>query len=169
MRATVPTIRQRVEDVLRLRLDGAEGWDVRRYVAEREAAGTAPWNVSEGGKPLSERHIRRYVEAADRLIDESCRTSRKKLLRRHMAQRRKLYARALNKGDERTALAVLADLAKMQGLYPSEDDALKREAEALRKQLAELRRTKREGRNGETAEGAGSAGERSEGSPEPSP
>src|SRR5262245_12864078 len=118
MRATDPIIRLRIEDVLRIRLDGAEGWDVRRYVAEMEAAGTPPWAVPEGGKPLSERQIRRYVEAADRLIDESCRTSRKKALRRHLAQRRSLYARALNKGDERTALAVLADLAALEGLYP---------------------------------------------------
>src|SRR5262249_18034132 len=43
---------------------------------------------------------------------------RKQALRRHLAQRRNLYARALNKGDERTALAVLADLAELQGLYP---------------------------------------------------
>jgi hypothetical protein len=118
MRATDPIIRQRIEDVLRIRLDGAEGWDVRRYVAKQEAVGAAPWTVPEGGKPLSERQKRNYVTAADKLIDESCRQSRKKLLRRHLAQRRNLYARAVNKGDERTALAVLRDLAELQGLYP---------------------------------------------------
>jgi len=118
MRATDPIIQQRNEDVLRIRLDGAEGWDVRRYVAEMEAAGTAPWTIAEGGKPLSERQIRYYVAAADKLIAESCRQSRKKLLRRHQAQRRNLYARCVNKGDERSALAVLRDLADLQGLYP---------------------------------------------------
>jgi hypothetical protein len=119
MKATNPIIKLRVEDVLRIRLDGAEGWDVRRYVAEKEAAGEAPWTVAEGGKPLSERQIRNYVTAADELISESCRQSRKKLLRRHLAQRRNLYARAVNKGDERTALAILRDLAKLQDLYPA--------------------------------------------------
>jgi hypothetical protein len=135
MRATDPIIRQRVEDVLRIRLDGAEGWDVRRYVAEQEAAGAAPWTVPEGGKPLSERQIRNYVAAADRLIDESCRQSRKKLLRRHQAQRRNLYARAVNKGDERTALAVLRDLAELQGLY---GDELTRQMEDLRRRVENL-------------------------------
>jgi hypothetical protein len=66
---------------------------VRQYVSEKEQAGEPPWKVEDGGKPLSERQIRRYVEEADRLIEESCRTSRKKALRRHQAQRRSLYAR----------------------------------------------------------------------------
>src|SRR4051812_22535416 len=109
MKATTPTVRQRVEDVLHIRLDGAEGWDVRQYVAEKEKVGETPWAIPAGGKPLSERQIRRYVEQADRLIQDTCRTSRKKLLRRHLAQRRNLYARAVSAGDIRTALAVLAD------------------------------------------------------------
>jgi hypothetical protein len=118
MKATNPIVQARVEDVLRIRLDGAEGWDVRRYVAEKEAAGEAPWTIAEGSKPLSERQIRNYVTAADKLIDESCRKERKKRLRRHLAQRRSLYARSVNKGDERTALAVLRDLAELEGHYP---------------------------------------------------
>ena len=59
-----------------------------RYVAEMEAKGEAPWKIGEDGKPLSERQIRNYVAAADKLIEESCRQSRKKLLRNHLAQRR---------------------------------------------------------------------------------
>jgi hypothetical protein len=145
MRATNPILRQRIEDVLRIRLDGAEGWDVRRYVAEQEAAGEPPWTIPEGGKPLSERQIRNYVAAADRLMDESCRQSRKKVLRRHLAQRRALYARALNKGDERTALAVLRDLAELQGLY---GDETARQLEELRRELADLK--KRIGDDGST-------------------
>jgi hypothetical protein len=169
MRATNPIVRQRVEDVLRIRLDGAEGWDVRQYVAEKERAGEPPWAIPELGKPLSERQIRRYVEQADRQIEESCRTSRKQLLRRHLAQRRTLYARAVSAGDIRTALAVLADLAKMQGLYPSEDEALRREAEELRKLLRELKETNRGGGNGIAAEGTGGPGERGEGAAQPDP
>jgi hypothetical protein len=169
MRATDPIIRQRREDVLRMRLDGAEGWDVRQYVAEQEKAGRPPWKVEDGGKPLSERQIRRYVEAADKLIEESCRTSRKKALRRHLAQRRMLFARAVSKGDERVALAVLADLARLQGLYPSEDEALRREAEALRKQLVQLKEARRESGHGNAAEGTGGAGERGEGAPGSAP
>jgi hypothetical protein len=119
MKATAATIRARVDDILRILLDGAEPWDVRQYVAEKEAAGEPPWTVPEGGKPLSERQLRRYCARADKLLGESCRTNRKKLIRRHMAQRRSLYARAVSKGDERTALAVLRDLAELQDLYPA--------------------------------------------------
>jgi hypothetical protein len=118
-RATSATLQQRIQAVLQIRLDGAEGWDVRQFVAEKEAAGEVPWTIPEGGKPLSERQIRRYVEQADDLIAESCRTSRKQLIRRHLAQRRSLYARAVQAGDIRTALAVLNSLAELQNLFPA--------------------------------------------------
>ncbi|VTT97584.1 unnamed protein product [Gemmataceae bacterium] len=35
-KATKPVISQRVEEVLRIRLDGAKFWDVREYVREKE-------------------------------------------------------------------------------------------------------------------------------------
>jgi hypothetical protein len=60
----------------------------------------------------------RYIGRADKLIAESCRTSRKKLLHRHLAQRRNLFAKAVSAGDYRTALAVAKDEAELQGLYP---------------------------------------------------
>jgi hypothetical protein len=61
----------------------------------------------------------RYISRADKLIAESCRSSRKKLLRRHLAQRRNLFAKAILAGDYRTALAVARDEAELQGLYPA--------------------------------------------------
>jgi hypothetical protein len=118
MKASKATVRARVDDILRVIVDGAEPWQIGPYVAEQEQAGAAPWTVPDGGKPLSRRQIRRYVSWAERLMAASPRTDREKLLRKHEAQRRNLYARAVNKGDERTALAVLQDLAKMQDLYP---------------------------------------------------
>jgi hypothetical protein len=169
MKATKATVRARVDDILRVILDGAEPWQIGPYVAEQEQAGAAPWTVPEGGKPLSRRQIRRYVSWAERLLAASCRTDRDKLLRKHAAQRRNLYARALNSGQLNVALAVLRDLAELQGLYPSADDELRREAEALRKQLAELMEAKREGGNGQAAEGTGGPAERGEGGPQPHP
>lgn len=112
-------VARRIEEILRIRLDGAEFWDVLRYVAEKQQAAEAPWIVPEGAKPLAERTIWWYVARADQLIAASCRASRKKLLRRHLAQRRNLYAKAINQGDIRTALAVLQDEAKLLGLYPA--------------------------------------------------
>jgi hypothetical protein len=169
MKATKATVRARVDDILRVILDGAQPWDVRQYVSERQAAGEPPWTLPDGAKPLSERQIRRYCDLADRRMARASRTQRRKLLREHIARRLSLYARAVNKGDERTALAVLQDLAKLQALYPSEDEMLRREAEALRKQLAEQKEAKGEGGNGPAAEGAGGPGERGEGGPQPDP
>jgi hypothetical protein len=169
MKASKRTIRARVEDLARVILDGATPWQIRQYVAEREAAGEEPWTRPEGRKGLSARQIERYADRADELLADACAADRKKLLRRHVAQRQGLFARAVNKGDERTALAVLADLAKLQGLYPSEDDELKREAEALRKQLAERKGADGGGGNGNDAKGTEGAGERGEGLPQPDP
>jgi hypothetical protein len=118
-RATPAIIEQRVQAILQVRLDGAEGWDVRQYVADQEAAGEQPWKVEAGCKPLSERQIREYVTKADELIATSCRITRREALRRHKAQRRSLYARAVQAGDIGNALAVLKDLAALQDLYPA--------------------------------------------------
>src|SRR5262245_16561978 len=116
--ATKAMKRARVEEILRIRLDGAEIWDAREYVREKEAEEGSAWHLKPGEKPLSDSQLWRYLAEADRLIAESCRASRKKLLRRHLAQRRNLYAKAILAGDHRTALAVLRDEAEMQGLYP---------------------------------------------------
>jgi hypothetical protein len=118
MKATKAQIRLRIDEILRIRLDGAEFWDVCEYVREKEKEAGTPWTVPEGGKPLSEGTLCRYIGRADKLITESCQASRKKLLRRHLAQRRNLYAKAVSAGDFRTALAAARDEAELQGLYP---------------------------------------------------
>jgi hypothetical protein len=118
MKASKATVQARVEEVLRIRLDGAEFWDVREYAREKEQEPGTAWTLPEGGKPLSDGQLWRYIARADRLMAESCRASRKKLLRRHQTQRRNLYAKAVSAGDYRTALAVLRDEAELQGLYP---------------------------------------------------
>lgn len=121
---TKATIARRVEEVLRIRLDGAEFWDVREYAREKEAEEGSAWHLAEGEKPLSDGQLRRYVSRVDRMIAESCRASRRKLLRRHLAQRRNLYAKAVAQGDIRVALSVLADEAKLLGLYAPVKTAL---------------------------------------------
>jgi len=130
-------VRQRTEEVLRILLDGAESpWDTCAYVREKEAEAGSAWEVPEGGKPLSESQIRRYVSKANALIDESCRARRKKLLRRHLAQRRNLYAKAVSQGDIRAALACLDSEAKLTGLF---EDEVTRQLDQLHKQIAELK------------------------------
>ena len=55
MKATKAEISRRVEEVLRLRLDGAEFHDVVQYAAEQG------WNVRE-------RQLWNYVRASDKLL-----------------------------------------------------------------------------------------------------
>jgi hypothetical protein len=112
------TVQLRVDEILRIRLDGAELWDVREYVREQEQKEDSPWKLAEGDKPLSDSQIARYIQRADMLVAESCKVSRKKLFRRHLAQRRNLYAKAVSQGDMRTALACVRDEAELLGLYP---------------------------------------------------
>jgi hypothetical protein len=111
-------VARRIDDVLRIRLDGAEWWDVRDFVREKEKEEGSAWFVPEDGAPLSDAQVRRYQLRADRLVQSSHERSRKKLLRRHLAQRRALYAKATTSGELRTALAVLQDEAQLLGLYP---------------------------------------------------
>jgi hypothetical protein len=101
-------IAKRVEEVLRIRLDGAQFHDIVQFAAEKG------WGVNE-------RQLRNYIARADALLVERQDKSRKKVVARHLAQRTALYARALNAADYRTALAILDSDAKLRGLYPEKD------------------------------------------------
>jgi hypothetical protein len=135
-KANKALVAKRVEDLLRIRLDGAQHWDVCEYVREKQAEPASCWFVAEGETPLSDSQIRRYLQRADEMIYATHERSRKRLFRRHLAQRRHLYARAVTTGDLRTALAVLQDEAKLTGL--DYDDQLVRELAILRKRIDEL-------------------------------
>lgn len=102
------TVAQRVQEVLRIRLDGAEFHDIVQYASEQK------WGVGE-------RQLWNYVHKADGLLVERQERSRRRLLARHVGQRQALYARCVNAADFRTALAVLADLAKLRGVYPDRE------------------------------------------------
>lgn len=91
--------------MLTIRLNGAEWHDLKEYAREQG------WDVSE-------RTLWRYIAAADDKMEEHFETSRKKLLRRHILQRRMLQARAIGDGDWRTALAIAKDEAELERLYP---------------------------------------------------
>jgi hypothetical protein len=141
-RATKAIKERRVEEVLRIRLDGAEFWDVLQYIAEKQEAGEGVWAVPDGGKPIAERTVWWYIQRADQLLAETSRNEagRKKLRRRHLAQRRNLYAKAVSQGDIRAALSCLDSEAKLLDLYPKPDDALRREVEELKKMLTKTGR-----------------------------
>lgn len=107
-KADKATIAQRIEEVLRIRLDGAEFHDIVQYASEKQ------WGVSE-------RQLWNYIHKADDLLVERQERNRKRTVARHVAQRQALFARCVNGADFRTALAVLTDLAKLRGLYPEKE------------------------------------------------
>ena len=104
------TVALRVEEVLLIRLDGAQFHDVVQYAAEKR------WGIHE-------RQIREYISRADDLLVERLEADRRRLIALHVARRESLYARAVNGADYRTALAVLSDLDKLRGLYAPAPDA----------------------------------------------
>src|SRR5260370_23929180 len=110
-KASKATVARRVEELLRIRLDGAEFWDVREYAREKEQEKGSAWETPEGGKPLSDGTLWRYIARADRLVTQSCRASPPRLLRHHMAQRRHPYAQAVPSGDYPPPPAGLPDPA----------------------------------------------------------
>jgi len=124
MKPTKATLQKRLEEILEIRLSGATFFDARRYLAEKEAAGEEPWTIPDGGRPVSERTLWRYLQQVDRMIAQTCREGRKRRIRLHIARRHNLYAKSVAQGDMRAALAVLRDLAELQGDYPSKKTEL---------------------------------------------
>jgi hypothetical protein len=110
-RATDAEMAKRVDEVLHCRLNGAEFHDLQSYAKEQG------WGVSD-------RQLWRYVAQADALMQKTFDADRDKQFRRHVFQRRALYARAVQDGDYRTALAVARDEAQLLGLYPASKHVL---------------------------------------------
>jgi hypothetical protein len=108
MKSSKAEVLRRVEEVFRLRLGGAEFSDILQHASAPEQN----WGVSD-------RQLWNYIAAADRLMKERFDAKAEHLLARHLLQRRQLYAHAMGAGDFRTALAVLQDEAKLEGLYPA--------------------------------------------------
>jgi hypothetical protein len=104
MKSTNAEVQKRVEEVLQIRLLGAEFHDIQQHAAAQG------WNVKD-------RQLWTYIHKSDELLAQTLETNREKLLNRHIAQRRALYARAMQVSDYRTALAVLKDDAELLGLY----------------------------------------------------
>ena len=109
-KATDAVVTMRIEEVLAIRLDGAQFHDIVRYAAEKG------WGVES-------RQLQNYIRRADNLLVERQEKKRRRIIALHLAQRDSLYARAVNAADYRTALSILADKAKLQDLYINERDA----------------------------------------------
>jgi hypothetical protein len=138
MKADKATAERRVNDLLAIVLDGAQGWDVFQYVREKEIEEGSVWFVAEGATPLSDAMIRKYLTRAYRLMESAHEKRRRVLFRRHVAKLNHLYARAVTNGELAVARAVLRDLAEMQRLLPRPEDELRKEVERLKKVLEGL-------------------------------
>ncbi len=146
-KASKATVLLRLLEIVRIRLDGAKLWDVCEYVREEEGKDGSPWKRADGDKPLSDSQIARYVKRADDTIAESTRERRRQSLVKNLARRDHMYARAMNAGDVRTALAVADSEAKLRGLFdvpacPAKVEPIKTPEDALRliaSTLADLR------------------------------
>lgn len=104
------TLKKRVEEILQMRLLGAEFTDIKAHAQQQE------WKVSE-------RQLWRYIARGDKLLAATLEIDRGKLLNKHLAQRRALYARAVAASDYAAAIRILKDECDLLGLYPQKKDA----------------------------------------------
>lgn len=108
---------ERVETVLRLRLDGAQFHDLRGFANEvgddaDKARDGGPWNVTDAD-------LWALVGKADDLLVARTERRRARAVAVQLARRDALYARAVNAGDYAVALGVLKDQAALLGMYPN--------------------------------------------------
>jgi hypothetical protein len=114
MRSTNAETRRRIEFCLRLRLQGAEVWDLLELVRTDED----PKDPDGHGKAwrVTARTLYRYLDQADEILKEMVEKDREKNLNRHVVSRRLVYARLMQTGDNRGALHALDSEAKLLGL-----------------------------------------------------
>jgi hypothetical protein len=123
-KANKALVQARIADLARVRLDGLTTLDLAEYVRSEGEKEGSPWARPEGEPPFSERTLRRYAAAADKLIADTIDKDREKQFSRHVALRRSLFARAVNAGELSVALSVLKDECALLALYPPTKTAL---------------------------------------------
>lgn len=114
---------ERVETVLRLRLDGAQFHDLRQFAADASPDGTA----ARGGPPwqVGDDDLWELIGKADDLLVGRAESNRARAYAVAVARREALYARAVNAGDYAAALGCLKDIAQLQGTYPKVAELVK--------------------------------------------
>src|ERR1700722_14452532 len=126
---------RRTEEILRIRLDGAQWWDVVQFIREKQGEPGSLWHLQDSEKPLSEGMIRKYQERADQMMMTSFEKSRKRRFRQSFAKRDALFARAVAANELSVALAILKDQDTLFGLYPTPAVDLEKTIDELLKRL----------------------------------
>lgn len=103
MKSDQVTMNKRIEEILQIRLRGALWPDILQHATE------SGWGVGE-------RQLRTYVARSDEMLADIIEEDREKMVKRHLGQRRVLYAHAFQAGDYNTARNVLKDEAELLGL-----------------------------------------------------
>ncbi len=117
---------QRVEKIIAIRIDGAQLHDIRPFASQQDP----PWDVTD-------RQLKRYMEAADKIIRKRIDRRRSSVIALHLTARRSLYARCMNAAQFGEALRALDSEAKLRGLFisPAELKTMKAEITELRKAM----------------------------------
>ena len=102
-KANKAEIEERKLYVLNLLLEGKKIKDICRIATEK-------WNISR-------RQVERYITSSYELFHKEFENIVKNDIAYHAALRMHLYSIAYDKGNYRTCLEILKDLAKIQGLY----------------------------------------------------
>jgi hypothetical protein len=111
MKSTKAVFHQRVEQVLKIRLAGAQLHDIRNFAQEDDPDTGRPWNVTD-------KTLKYYISASNQLLARAAEKDHDKLLTLAIAQRETLYANAIQSGDWRAALAIADSRDKLLGLFP---------------------------------------------------
>lgn len=126
IKSTRRVVQLRIAYIMKMRLAGAEWYDLIKLVNANsdepreplpDGPGAEPWNVSR-------RTMERYVQLANRWMVKYADRDREATIVRHVAQRRALFNNAVDTGDYRLALSVLDSEAKLLGLYPKNPSAM---------------------------------------------
>lgn len=155
---------ERVETVLRLRLDGAQFHDLRLFAADTSADGT----LVRGGPPweVSDDDLWKLIDRADTVLVSRTKQSHAQAVALQLARRDALYARAVNAGDYSVAASILKDQAALLGMYPNVAE-LRKLVKAQDEVIKELDAHHAPRQLGPAVEGEAPAGETPVGDPEP--
>jgi hypothetical protein len=146
---------RRVNELLSIVLDGAQGFNVFQYVRRKEQEPESAWFVAQDASPLSDAMIRKYLTRAYKAMESAHEKSRGKQRRRHIAKLNYVYAIALRTGELSVARATLKDLAEVERLLPSPADEIQKQIDELKRQIREEKENN--GNAGNSQAGAGSA------------
>lgn len=102
-KATAGQVAKRTHEVKLLILSGAARYEIIRYASENR------WR-------LTDRQIDTYIARASDMIHQELEPENKQALELSLSRHRMLFSRALEQGDVRTALAVLASEARLRRL-----------------------------------------------------